>query len=74
MVRSGRVEVEPVAYASVAERLELPQGKLTQLLMGYQTIDTLMAAQDVRCSPDLVPLLRVLFPPAYPYIWWSDSF
>ena len=73
-VRSGRVEVEPVAYASVAERLELPQGKLTQLLMGYQTIDTLMAAQDVRCSPDLVPLLRVLFPPAYPYIWWSDRF
>ena len=73
-VRSGRVEVEPAAYASVAERLELPQGKLTQLLMGYQTIDTLMAAQDVRCSPDLVPLLRVLFPPAYPYIWWSDRF
>jgi len=74
MVRSGRVEVEPVAYASVAERLELPQGKLTQLLMGYQTIDTLMAAYDVHCSPDLVPLLRVLFPPAYPYICWSDRF
>jgi predicted acetyltransferase len=73
-VRSGRVEVEPVTSASSAERLELPQGKLTQLLMGYQTIDTLIAAQDVHCSPDLIPLLRVLFPPAYPYIWWSDRF
>ncbi len=73
-VRSGQVEVEPTASVSVAERLELPQGKLTQLLMGYQTIDTLMAAQDVQCPPDLVPLLRVLFPPAYPYIWWSDRF
>jgi predicted acetyltransferase len=73
-VKSGRVEVEPVTSASIAERLELPQGKLTQLLMGYQTIDTLIAAQDVHCSPDLIPLLRVLFPPAYPYIWWSDRF
>jgi len=73
-VKSGRVEVEPVTSASIAERLELPQGKLTQLLMGYQNIDTLIAAQDVHCSPDLIPLLRVLFPPAYPYIWWSDRF
>lgn len=73
-VRSGQVEVETEASGLVAERLELPQGKLTQLLMGYQTIDTLIAAQDVHCSPDLIPLLRVLFPPAYPYIWWSDRF
>jgi predicted acetyltransferase len=73
-VRSGQVKVEPAISASIAERLELPQGKLTQLLMGYQTIDTLIAAQDVHCSPDLIPLLRVLFPPAYPYIWWSDRF
>ena len=73
-VKSGRVEVEPVTSASIAERLELPQGKLTQLLTGYQTIDTLIAAQYVYCSPDLIPLLRVLFPPAYPYIWWSDRF
>jgi predicted acetyltransferase len=73
-VRSGQVKVEPAISASIAERLELPQGKLTQLLMGYQTIDTLIAAQDVHCSPDLIPLLRVLFSPAYPYIWWSDRF
>jgi predicted acetyltransferase len=73
-VRSGQVKVETEASGLVAERLELPQGKLTQLLMGYQTIDTLIAARDVHCSPDLIPLLRVLFPPAYPYIWWSDRF
>jgi predicted acetyltransferase len=73
-VKSGQVKVETEASGLVAERLKLPQGKLTQLLMGYQTIDTLIAAQDVRCSPDLIPLLRVLFPPAYPYIWWSDRF
>jgi predicted acetyltransferase len=73
-VKSGQVKVEPAISASIAERLELPQGKLTQLLMGYQTIDTLIAARDVHCSPDLIPLLRVLFPPAYPYIWWSDRF
>ena len=73
-VRSGQVKVETEASGLVAERLELPQGKLTQLLTGYQTIDTLIAAQDVHCSPDLIPLLRVLFPPAYPYIWWSDRF
>jgi predicted acetyltransferase len=73
-VKSGQVKVETEASGLVAERLELPQGKLTQLLTGYQTIDTLIAAQDVHCSPDLIPLLRVLFPPAYPYIWWSDRF
>lgn len=73
-VERDKVEVSPANEASVEERLELPQGRLVQLLTGYQTIDTLAASREVRCSPNLVPLLRVLFPPSYPYIWWADRF
>lgn len=73
-VKGDRVEVSPVTNSSVEERLELSQGKLTQLLTGYQTIDILVANQEAQCSQDLIPLLWVLFPPSYPYIWWTDRF
>ncbi|MFN4179702.1 MAG: GNAT family N-acetyltransferase [Armatimonadota bacterium] len=73
-VKGDKVEVSPVPNLSVEEKLELSQGKLTQLLTGYQTIDILVANQEAQCSPTLIPLLRVLFPPNYPYIWWADRF
>lgn len=58
----------------IAEKLELPQGKLMQLLTGYQTIDTLAINREVHCPADLIPFFRVMFPLAYPYIWWADRF
>ncbi|MCX7967834.1 MAG: GNAT family N-acetyltransferase [Armatimonadetes bacterium] len=73
-VANARISVSPCEPHEVAERLELPQGKLMQLLTGYQAIDILLATEEVQCPPRLVPLLRVLFPPSYPYIWWADRF
>ncbi len=73
-IANARVTVSPCEPCEATEKLELPQGKLTQLLTGYQTIDILVETQEVQCSPSLIPLLRVLFPPSYPYIWWADRF
>ncbi len=73
-IANAQVIVSPCQPCDAVEKLELPQGKLMQLLTGFQTIDILVGTQGVRCSPDLIPLLRVLFPPSYPYIWWADRF
>ncbi|MCX7968605.1 MAG: sterol carrier protein domain-containing protein, partial [Armatimonadetes bacterium] len=73
-IANAQVSVSPCEPHEVADRLELPQGKLMQLLTGYQTIDILLATQEAQCPPRLIPLLRVLFPPSYPHIWWADRF
>ena len=72
-VSRGRVKAEPTDKAG-DERLELPQSKLTQLLVGYRTVEDLSLDDDVFVSPGLIPLLSALFPPLNPYIWWSDRF
>ncbi|MCS7265318.1 MAG: GNAT family N-acetyltransferase [Armatimonadetes bacterium] len=71
-VCNSQVLISPCEPQEADDKLELPQSKLMQLLTGYQTIAILLVDDDVHCSPSLVPILDVLFPPAYPYIWWAD--
>ncbi|MDW8026865.1 MAG: hypothetical protein RMK94_00570, partial [Armatimonadota bacterium] len=71
-ISNSQVLIYPCEPHEANEKLELPQGKLMQLLTGYQTIEILSVEDDVYCPPSLAPILNVLFPPAYPYIWWAD--
>ena len=73
-VTDEQVTVVPGKTKGVAGCVELSQGKMMQLLTGYQTIDVLGASSEVRCDEQVLPLVRLLFPPAYPYIWWADRF
>ncbi|MHB0859410.1 MAG: GNAT family N-acetyltransferase [Anaerolineae bacterium] len=52
--------------------VEMPQGTLIQLLMGYRSVDDLLLDSEARIPADAVPLLRILCPPGTPYIAWSD--
>lgn len=72
-ISNGQVSIVPNEVRNTPT-VELPQERLTQLLTGYQTIDALCADPTVRCDERLLPWLRVLFPSAYPYIWWADRF
>ncbi len=69
-----RITVVPGRVAEATGIVEMPQEKLTQLLTGYQVIDSFCTDPAVRCDEAVKPLLRTLFPPAYPYIWWADRF
>lgn len=73
-VKRGSVEASTEGCSEPSLKLEIPQCKLAQLLTGYQTITLLASDKDVKCPPNLIPLLQVLFPPSYPYIWWADRF
>ena len=52
----------------------MPQACLTQLLFGYRAIDDLLAEPKVRVDPAALPLLRVICPAGYPYMWPGDRF
>ncbi|HIE04486.1 MAG TPA: GNAT family N-acetyltransferase [Candidatus Latescibacteria bacterium] len=71
-VSGGKVSV--ARDRGTREELRLPQSKLTQLIVGYRTVDDLASDEDVSVTPSLLPLLGRLFPPLNPYIWWSDRF
>lgn len=55
-------------------RLDIPQSKLIQWIMGYRPIHDLLLDADVTATDALVPLLEILFPSGYPHIWWPDRF
>ncbi|MBI2191276.1 MAG: GNAT family N-acetyltransferase [Planctomycetes bacterium] len=55
-------------------RLNIPLGRLTQLLLGYQPTDFILSRRDVRVHGELRPLLRALFPRRYPFLWPHDHF
>lgn len=55
--------------------VEIPQYKLIQLVMGYRGIYNLVIDSDVKVSSEeLLPVIDVLFPTGYPYLWWPDRF
>lgn len=73
-VDSGHVHIDPRSNGAGKARLEIPQGKLIQLLVGYTDITAMISERDVFVTPELFPLLQALFPSGYPYIWWCDRF
>jgi hypothetical protein len=54
--------------------LSLPQKRLTQLILGYQPPEFILAKDDVKCSRDLTETIIALFPRRYAYIWPHDHF
>jgi predicted acetyltransferase len=69
-IDSGDVRVGEKGKA----KLKLPQGKLTQLVVGYRDVMTIALEEDVSIPSEFLPLLEVLFPLGHPYIWWCDRF
>ena len=55
-------------------RITMPQWMLAQLLLGYRGVDDALSEADTYADSDLLPVLRVLFPEGYPYIWPADRF
>jgi predicted acetyltransferase len=72
-ISNGKVGVEPAGKGERA-RVEMPQSRLTQLIVGYRTVDDLILEENVYVTPSLLPIMRTLFPLSNPYIWWSDRF
>jgi len=57
-----------------AARVKLSQLRLTQLIMGYRSIDDLALEKDVTTPIALLPVLDTIFPRKQGYMWWSDRF
>lgn len=52
----------------------ISQMALSQLVMGYRSVEDVAHDQGVSIPKRLVPVLSVLFPKGNPYMWWSDRF
>ena len=53
---------------------EIPQDKLTQLMMGRRSIEDLAIEPDVSGAEEIIPVLDTLFPLGHSHVWWSDRF
>ncbi len=60
--------------AGRAVRARIPQGTLTQLLLGYRDVADVAFEGDLEAEDAAVPLLDALFPSGYPYVWMADRF
>jgi len=69
--QGGRVRVRP---GTGGMRVTVPQPILTQLLIGYRTVDDAMTEPGVRIPREAVDPLSALFPPALPYCLPADRF
>jgi len=67
----GRVRVIPGASGF---RATIPQGILTQLLLGYRAVGDAMSEPGVRIPRDAAAPLSALFPPAFPYTHCADRY
>ena len=54
--------------------ISLTQMSLTQLVMGYRSVDEMLGTSELNASRKAIPLLRALFPKSIGYLWWSDRF
>jgi hypothetical protein len=55
-------------------QLEIRQDKLIQLMMGGRSVEDLAIDLDVSVDAEIIPVLGILFPIGYPYVWWPDRF
>jgi len=72
VINRGSIAVESGAREGL--RLELPQDKLTQLVIGYRSARDVLNDPQVTAHGDVLPLLNILFPKGTPYIWVADHF
>ncbi len=57
-----------------ALKVELPQMALTQLALGYRSVDDVVYDAGVKIPSRALPVLEALFPKQDAYMWWSDRF
>jgi len=69
-VSKGRVEMVVPRRPTV--NVEIPQLKLTQLVMGYRNAADVAYDDDVSIPRRALPVVDALFPRGYPYMWWAD--
>lgn len=65
-------QIQVVGQGNV--KVKIPQLILTQLVMGYRSVDDIIFEEGVQIPKKTLPLLRVLFPKVDGYMWWSDRF
>ena len=66
----GRVLITDDGKTSI----KISQLILTQLVMGYRSVDDVLNETNVEIPKKTLPVLRVLFPKRDAYMWWSDRF
>jgi len=60
--------------AKKGSRIQMSQGVLCRLLMGYETVDAAQDREDVSMPKRTLPFLEALFPVGHPYCWRPDRF
>lgn len=55
-------------------KAKMPQLVLTQLVMGYRSVDDVANDSGVLITKKAQPIMNLLFPKQDGYMWWSDRF
>lgn len=55
-------------------QISISQMALSQLVMGYRSVEDVAQDDGVSIPKRMVSVLDVLFPKGNPYMWWSDRF
>ena len=71
-IDNGAVTAHPGAEAD--NSIELPQSRLSQLVMGYRAPRGLLTEPEVSFHGDALQLAEALFPQHYAYVWAADYF
>ena len=71
-IDNGAVTAHPGATAD--DSIELPQSRLSQLVMGYRSPRDLLTEPDISFHGSALQLAEVLFPKHVAYVWAADHF
>jgi hypothetical protein len=71
---SSRGKIDVTSGSKSSLKVKMPQGVLTQLLVGYRDPDDAASAPGVSVPLRARELMRTLFPPGYPYMCSGDRF
>ncbi len=71
-IKDGHLEIMEEQRAE--SLLDLPQAKLTQLIVGYRSIRDILNSSAVKASGNIESLIKIFFPKSNPWIWLPDHF
>lgn len=63
-----------IGKAVSGPRVRVPQRWLSGLLTGYYAVDDIASREDTRIPPELKPVLDILFPPGWPFVYQGDDY
>jgi predicted acetyltransferase len=73
-IRAARGKLLVNAGEEGEPSVSLSQDRLTQLVVGYRTAQDVLNDPHVESRGEVGPVLDVLFPRGYPYVWLADLF